>query len=238
VHNDKSTFKVATYNIHRCIGSDELCEPQRILDVILELNADVIGIQEIDSHCITEIGHQLNFIVKRTGYHFVAGPTMFRSEKHYGNALLTRHTIKNIRNLDLSVPGLEPRGAIDVDLEIHGMNYRIITTHLGLKYRERMFQLKHLTDKIFEANEHKTILLGDFNEWLPWVGTTRILKRRFHRVPSSGTFPATKPIFRLDEIYTSMASKLKTHRVHKTKLSQMASDHLPVVAEFILRDVP
>src|SRR4051812_21491073 len=114
------SVKVATYNIHRCVGLDEAYKPERIVKVIKELDPDVLGIQEIDSHCIFEQGHQLNYIVKRTNMHFVAGPTMFRSDAHYGNALLTRHPIKTVTHIDLSVPGFEPRGAIDTELDVCG----------------------------------------------------------------------------------------------------------------------
>jgi endonuclease/exonuclease/phosphatase family metal-dependent hydrolase len=227
----KKSFKIATYNIHRCIGIDDKYNPQRILRVIHELDADIIGIQEIDSHSITEEGHQLGFIIKGTDYDFVAGPTMFRPDAHYGNVLLTKHTVLKVRNIDLSVPGFEPRAAIDVDLSINGLTYRVITTHLGLKYRERLFQIKHLSKKLQDNPQERTIVLGDFNEWWPIMGTTRILKRSVTKISAAGTFPAHRPLFKLDEIYTTIPKCVLGAHVHRSQMAQQASDHLPVLAE-------
>jgi endonuclease/exonuclease/phosphatase family metal-dependent hydrolase len=220
---------LATYNIHRCVGVDRRLNMSRIVDVLKEMNADVVGIQEIDSHSIYEEGHQLNFIARETHYHVVAGPTMFRSDREYGNALLTRYPIKVLRRMDLTIGESEPRSAIDVDLDVDGLHCRVITTHLGLKFRERRFQLRKLfQDVLFNS---PLIIIGDMNEWIPYLGATKIFRSQFGYTTRILSYPSFFPIFGLDQIYVCPGSLLVKTEVHKTPLSKVASDHLPVKAK-------
>ena len=39
---------LASYNIHRCIGSDGRYEPARIRDVLRALDADLVALQEVE----------------------------------------------------------------------------------------------------------------------------------------------------------------------------------------------
>jgi endonuclease/exonuclease/phosphatase family metal-dependent hydrolase len=221
-------LRVATYNIHRCVGTDGRLDMNRIVRVLKEIDADVIGIQEIDSHSIYEEGHQLNYIARLTQYHVVAGPTLLRSDREYGNALLTRFPIKVLRRLDLTMGLSEPRAAMDVDLDIHGIHFRLITTHLGLGYRERRYQLAKLFKGVVFNNP--LIILGDMNEWIPFLGATRIFRKNFGYAKRIFTYPSFLPILGLDQIYVSPGVLLVGAEVHKTPLAKVASDHLPVKA--------
>ena len=106
----------ATYNIHRCTGWDGRYDPERIAGVLKELDADVIALQELNSpdHHGLEL---LNWFSEQTKLRAIAGPTLLHHTGHYGNAVLTRCTEQEIRRVDISQPGREPRGAIDLDLE-------------------------------------------------------------------------------------------------------------------------
>ncbi len=42
-------LSVASYNIHRCVGTDRLYLPRRTAEVIRGVDADLIGLQEVDS---------------------------------------------------------------------------------------------------------------------------------------------------------------------------------------------
>src|SRR5581483_10937782 len=135
----------ASYNIHRCIGLDGRHDPERVACVIDELDTDIIGLQEVESRLGgTPDTHQLNFLAEETGFIAVAGSTILRPDSHYGNALLTRHNVREVRSHDLSVPGREPRGILDVDLDVHGHPLRVLVTHLGLGARERRRQTNML----------------------------------------------------------------------------------------------
>ncbi|WP_332459773.1 endonuclease/exonuclease/phosphatase family protein [Croceicoccus marinus] len=41
-------LKIASYNIHKGVGLDRKCDPDRILSVLAELDADVVALQECD----------------------------------------------------------------------------------------------------------------------------------------------------------------------------------------------
>src|ERR671935_3070981 len=132
---------LATYNIHGCIGRDGVFDPDRILRVLHELDADVVALQEVDSR--EHRGLQvLQCLAAETGMTPIAGPTLLRHARDYGNAVMTRLKIREIRKLDLSLPLHEPRGALDVDLECGGVNLQIIATHLGLNPAERRVQVQ------------------------------------------------------------------------------------------------
>src|SRR5688572_31496289 len=108
---------VASYNIHRCVGLDRRSDEERVARVLEEIDADVVGLQEVESYVGEGDGvHQLNYLAEEAGYHAIAGSTILRKDSHYGNALLTRFPPLEVRTYDVSVKGFEPRGIIDVDL--------------------------------------------------------------------------------------------------------------------------
>jgi endonuclease/exonuclease/phosphatase family metal-dependent hydrolase len=215
-----------TYNIHRCIGSDGRCDPDRIARVLSELRADVIALQEVDSrhHRGLEL---LECLAEQLGLRGIPGPTLLRADGHYGNALLTRLRAREIRRVDLSVPGHEPRGAIDVDLDCSGLIFQVIATHLGLRPTERRFQVQRLLDR-FQMKH--CALMGDLNEWFLWGRPLRWLQALFGKTPHVRTFPSRFPVFALDRVWVRPPESLVTLEVHRSPLARVASDHLPVKA--------
>ena len=158
---------VASYNIHRCYGRDGRCMPGRIADVLRELRADVVAIQEMETQAEGGIG-LLEDLARETGSTMIPGPTMFRSGAHYGNAILTRLPVKSVAQVDLSVPGREPRGAIDVRLDAGVGILRVCASHLGLRPSERRTQVKQLLMQLATEPGDIDVLIGDINEWLLW----------------------------------------------------------------------
>jgi endonuclease/exonuclease/phosphatase family metal-dependent hydrolase len=227
-------LSVASYNIHRCIGTDSLYRPGRIVEVLRRLDADVVGLQEIDAHVMHPEGHQLDLIAKNTGYSFVIGGTLFHDEAEYGNAILSRFPILASEKYDLTVDRREPRGAISIDLEAHGHRFRVINTHLGLKYYERRRQVRALFGILDRDPEIPKILMGDFNEWVPFFGSTLRLFRQFHHARGIRTFPATKPLLCLDQVFIDRKGILAGAKVMHSKLASRASDHLPIKAQLRL----
>ncbi len=228
-------LRAATYNIHSSMGTDGRRDPGRIARVIRRIDPDLIGLQEVDSGYWNRQGEEtVGFLERETGLTAVTGPTLRRRESHYGNALLTRLPVASVRRFDLSVPGYEPRGAIDVSLEFRGSRLRAVVTHFGLKKVERARQIRGLLPLLEDDSADLTILFGDFNEWSVFGPSCRRLNRAMGRAVSRATFPSRLPLFRLDRIWCRPAAALKNLRVEKTFPARKASDHLPLVAEISL----
>jgi len=215
----------ATYNIHRCVGRDGRYDPDRIRDVIKEMDADVVALQEVDSpgrHGL-ELAHWFG---EESKTQVIAGPTLLERKGHHGNAVLTRCRRGEIRLLDLSLPNYEPRGAIDLDLECGGATIQVIATHLGLRPWERRIQVQRLLERV-GAN---CLLMGDFNEWWLWGHPLRRIKAVFGPSPALPTFPSLTPLLALDRIWIRPPAVIERILVHRTPLSTRASDHLPLKA--------
>ena len=230
---EHSLVKVATWNIHMGRGSDGRRDLERVADVIGSLGVDCIGLQEVDNHS-HEAGDDLTRLAAATGMQAVAGPTMVRSGGDYGNALLSRWPVARIVRHDLSVPGREPRGLLQAVIDCPSSPLCLAVTHLGLRPAERRRQVTAILPHLPFDESLPLLLLGDFNEWLPWGRPLRWLHRRFVRTPAPPSFPARWPLFRLDRILTSGPARLQRVRAIATELTRMASDHLPVVAEIDL----
>jgi endonuclease/exonuclease/phosphatase family metal-dependent hydrolase len=227
---------VASYNVHRCIGIDGRYDPERIAAVLGEVDADVVGLQEVDTHRDAR-GHldQLDLLARLTGLTGVAGPTLLHARGRFGNAVLTRWRILAARRHDLSLPAREPRGAVDVDVAPPGSRVlRVIATHLGLRPGDRRFQVWRLLRAIGDDRDTPIVLLGDFNEWRPGASALRRLRARFGRSRAVRTFPSRRPLLALDRIWAQPASALRDVGVHRSPLAQVASDHLPVRATLVL----
>jgi endonuclease/exonuclease/phosphatase family metal-dependent hydrolase len=226
-----SPLVVASYNIHGGFGLDGRRDIGRISRIIKQLGADIIGLQEvecrsnIDSRC-----HQLAELADTTGLTAVGGPTVRKRDGHYGNALLTAWPVLAVRRFDLSVPGREPRGALDVDLNIRGKTARVIVTHLGLRGAERRHQVKRLITALSIEPAGLVIALGDANEWLPAGRPLRTLHATFGKTRAQRTFPSVLPLLALDRIWVRPIGNLLDIRPHATALSRIASDHLPLKA--------
>lgn len=231
-----TTCVVASYNIHRCVGLDGRNDPERIARVIEELNPDVIGLQEVESRFGGSLDiHQLNYLAGETGMHAVAGTTVLRRDSHYGNALLTRHRICEVRTCDVSVGRREPRGILDVDLDVHGERLRVLVTHLGLGSRERRRQTRMLLETVAAHRDEPVVVMSDFNEWFPWRKPLRWMHARLGRQPAPNTFPSVWPVMALDRIWIAPARNLVHIGVHRSKLACVASDHLPLRATITLK---
>ncbi len=222
-------WTVATYNVHEWVGTDGRKDPGRVIRVIRDLEADILALQEA-SFQSGEARFTLKYLIEATGMNAVPGLTLFKKDADFGNMLLSRHPLKATRNLDLSVPGREPRGAIIAEFLIHNSSVTVSTTHLGLRSRERHIQIRRLAKELNPHGRAPLILLGDLNEWNPF---SRVLKRifsHFGRVSTIPTYPSNFPILALDRILVHPRSSLIKICVSKTALTRVASDHLPVKA--------
>jgi endonuclease/exonuclease/phosphatase family metal-dependent hydrolase len=225
-------LRLASYNIHQCVGGDGRRDPGRVADVLRELGADVIGLQEVDARPgLATDSVQMEYLAHALGLRAISGPTIHRHDGHYGNALLTRRPVLDVRHIDLTVYRREPRGAIDVDLDVDGAVVRFIVTHLGLLPGERRAQVRRLMDVLGDRHRQLVILCGDINEWFAVGRPLRWLHGRLGRSPTLATFPAAFPVFALDRIWVRPHNAVVRVGVHATATARAASDHLPLAAE-------
>jgi endonuclease/exonuclease/phosphatase family metal-dependent hydrolase len=224
---------VATYNIHTCVGIDRRYDPDRIVAVLRELGADIIGLQEVDArHRFNRHMDQWDYFAAAMGFHAVAGANISDHRGRFGNALLTRFPIRAVRHIDLSVGSYEPRGAIAAEVVADGRPLRVIVTHLGLRAAERRLQIQRLLHRLIDdsSDAEALLVLGDLNEWRGRRGGVSTLDRRLGRAPAPRTFPSWLPLLPLDRIYAAGALALGGVRVHRSALARTASDHLPLCA--------
>ena len=223
-----ATLRLCSYNIHCGIGRDRRFSEKRILEVLREVDADVIALQEVESRASGV--DMLDLLAKELGFHAVFGSTLLRPDGHYGNGLLARCPIRESNLCDLSWRGREPRGAISADIDCDGHRLRIVATHLGLRPAERREQVTRLINLFRQRPGDRAVLLGDLNEWFLWGRPLRRLHRYFEHTPSPATFPSRMPFLALDRIWTHPRSMLKNLRAHRSRVAAVASDHLPIVA--------
>ncbi|HET9180227.1 MAG TPA: endonuclease/exonuclease/phosphatase family protein [Terriglobia bacterium] len=237
------TLRVATYNIHKCRGLDQRVRPRRIAQVLREIDADIVALQEVVGCGSPMCEDQTCYVADALGYHPAFGENRRHNGAAYGNLLLSRFPIVRWRNYDITTRGREPRGVLRTDVRLpDGCVLHLFNVHLGTAYRERGEQARHLTSLRILCNSELSgtrIVLGDFNEWIPGEAT-RLLSAHFgwarrSRFAHRRTYPCVLPLLRLDHIYFDDTLKLHRLALHRSRKALVASDHLPVVAEFRLQ---
>jgi endonuclease/exonuclease/phosphatase family metal-dependent hydrolase len=216
-------LRIASYNVHGCRGTDGRKDAARIVSVIEELGCDTIGLQEVD--------YRLDYIALKLGMQAVPGLTLERHDGPYGNALITRRKVLDVRRLGFTYSKREPRNALDVDLEVEGETVRVIVTHLGLWSAERRYQVKKILSLVRQTPIHeRVVVLGDINEWLPLGRPLRWMHGLLGKAPYERSFPSRWPLFALDRAWVRPRHALLALKAHRSPLAVIASDHLPVKA--------
>jgi endonuclease/exonuclease/phosphatase family metal-dependent hydrolase len=235
---------VATYNVHACVGTDRRYDPARVAAVLRELGADIVSLQEVGTRRPgANLSDQAAFLAQATGLQIVSGPDRSYRHSRFGNAVLTRLPVLAVRYIDLSVTGCEPRGALDVDLDVGariagGQALRVVATHFGLRGGERRAQTLRLLGAIADiapTDGSAILMMGDLNEWRGRRGGIRALDRELGRAPAPRTFPSWCPILPLDRIYAAPPALVRDVAVHRSPLARLASDHLPLRARLAWR---
>jgi endonuclease/exonuclease/phosphatase family metal-dependent hydrolase len=246
-------IKIATYNIHRAIGTDRRFRPDRIVEVLAEHDPDIVLLQEVDEGAprsreldlAREIADSLSYPF------YVVGHNVSLRKGRYGNATLSKYKIRRERNIDLTVGSRKRRGCQHSSLEIGHQGsspYRleVFNLHLGLSARERRQQIGLLAcSRDFTSVGRKTACLvgGDFNDWRSLLraffveeldfrcATDRESKLGIHGIK---TYPSFAPQGALDRLYVRGRIRQKTASVCRHRVASVASDHLPIFAEFEL----
>ena len=238
-------LRIATYNVHRCIGLDRRIRPERIVQVLRKVEADIVALQEVVS---VEAGsrekHQARFIAEELELEYCSGENRKHKGGAYGNIVLSRFPLIESVNYDLSVPGRERRGCLRADVNLNGAGLlHVFNVHLGTAYLERRHQARKLIDGAILRNEElegRRVMLGDFNEWTRGL-TTRLLSAHLKsadvrtHLQRSRTYPGVLPVLHLDHIYFEDTLEMDALKLHRSRTALVASDHLPLYADFELK---
>ena len=237
------SLRVATYNVHACVGVDGRHDPDRVASVIAELEADIVALQEFTYPAGVAIETRMPVaLTVADAYECVLGPTRRRpgrssvgeggGEECFGNALLTRHRIVDVHRFDLSMEKREPRGAIAATIDVRGTIVHVLAAHLGLRVHERRFQVAQILAYLDSVRHTLVVVLGDFNDWLPGRSVVHVLDDRLGKPPRRpASFPVQWPIVALDRIWVNPLRALRRVGTHATPAARLASDHFPVVAD-------
>jgi len=247
-----ATYRLLTYNVHRCVGLDRRHAPDRIAQVIAEYNPHLIALQEVENrNPRTGSIDQAKVIsdILQTEFHY--HPARQRGEATFGNAVFSRLPMRMIRSAILPrlprVP-VQSRGALWVSIAIDGVEVQIINTHLGLIPRERFQQAGSLVGAEWLSHPGclglPRILCGDFNATSA-SRTYRLLRdslrdvQHDHGRKPASTWPSFFPVLRYDHVFADPQIKVCKVQVPRTRLTAIASDHLPLVLDFqILKEQP
>jgi endonuclease/exonuclease/phosphatase family metal-dependent hydrolase len=214
------------------------------VDVLRAIDADIIALQEVLSFeddnpekC------QFRFFVEELGFHCAFGETRRLKGGPYGNVVLSRFPIRVRQNFDITAPGRERRGCLRTDIQIGSSLLHVFNVHFGTAILEHRQQARRLFDERIVSHgelEGTRIVLGDFNEWIRgMVGPTfkthlqHADVRKYLR--PRRTYPGVLPIFNLDHIYFDPELKLEHLQIYRERPALIASDHLPLVADFRLQ---
>lgn len=224
----QNTLKLMTYNIKNANGMDDVCNFQRIANVINNASPDVVAIQEVDS-MTSRSGQKyvLGEIAERTQMHAYFAPAIDFDGGKYGIGLLTRQVPVRLQTIPL--PGREEaRALILAEFE----DYIYCCTHMSLTEEDRMESLKIV--KSFTAPYKKPLFLaGDMNAE-PESDFIKELQKDFQILsnPKQHTYPAPEPKETIDYIATLKSNANGFALISARVLNEpMASDHRPILVE-------
>lgn len=232
-------LRVVTYNVHRCRGVDRRLRPDRIAAVLADIDADVVALQEVVGTGPRHEG-QAAQLGAMLGMGWVMAPTRKYRGHLYGNVVLSRLPIVRHTQWDLTWQTCEPRGCQRVDIDAGGKPFHIYNVHLGTAVLERRTQAARLAHIVTDRRTHgPKIVLGDFNEWLRGLTADALggvlqsvdLTKHLRR---GRTYPSFFPVLHLDHIYYDGPLAVEAVSLPRTRLSLVASDHLPLVADIAL----
>jgi endonuclease/exonuclease/phosphatase family metal-dependent hydrolase len=240
--------RIMTYNVHRCVGVDRKLDVQRIAAVIAQARPDIVALQELDVGRPRTGGvDQAHAIAARLGMAFHFNAALKVEEEQYGDAILASGELTLVKAGPLpgshALKGLEPRGALLVEIELGGRRLQVLNTHLGLVPHEQRAQAAALAGPDWLGSSRRRdplILLGDFNAtphysaYRTLAGALSAARLSVGAERASPTFPSRFPVLAIDHVFVSEDVRVQAVRAVGVPLARAASDHLPLVVDFSL----
>lgn len=246
-------LRLLTYNIHRAIGVDRRFRPDRIVEILAHHAADVVLLQEVDEGAprSRELDLARELAVAAGYSHYAVGHNVRLRRGRYGNATLSRFPILRERNIDLSIDDRKRRGCQHTTIRIetvrgHAHELEVFNVHLGLSARERARQIGLLvrSGEFRLLDPAQTCVVGgDFNDWRSLLHPVFVDILGFSCVSGDEgterrrlrTYPSFSPTGGLDRLYYRGGLRRLEAAVCRLATARVASDHLPVIADFELR---
>jgi len=222
-------MRVMTYNIRGGWGMDGGWSTERIADIVLEQAADIVCLQEVHQRLPpSRFVDQPARLQKALGLPVVFQANLRLGVGGYGLALVSRYPVNTVQN-HLLPSVREQRGALEVSLTTPIGPLTVFCTHWGLNGAER--QAARLAELV-AAVPGSVLVCGDFNEDAGAPGLRLLLSQTGLQDADVGkrrlTYPADTPAARIDYVlYPPELTLQNVFPVHS-----LASDHLPLVAEF------
>ena len=239
------SFTIMTYNVHRLIGNDRHASASRIARVIDSCQPDIVALQELpgartrpeEGGACQDLAHELALLVSSQRHFFL-------ERERCGNVVFSRFPLRLVRAGGLhphtSRRSIVPRGALWVEIDVCGQLLQLVNTHLGLTPRERSSQARVLTGEEWLSHPEcrpPVVLCGDFNA-LPSSSILKRLKIVLRDEQESlklghtqWTFPSHLPMVRFDHLFASPELIVESVQIPQTRLTRVASDHLPLVVK-------
>ena len=252
---DTPSITVASYNMRKAIGTDRRRNPQRVLDVLHEIDADVVALQEADKRFGGRASAMPHELIDEHGLykpvHFglrhrrtlerIPGGLGDKAEKliklrtrnigWHGNALLVKRHIGVLDVSAIDLPTLEPRGAVMAELLIGDRALRVIGMHLDLSGLWRRRQMRAILHAIAgRVQKMPTVLMGDTNDWRDVNGCLKEIGPNYQVAPTGPSFHTRRPVACLDRIIVHNDLTIEDAGVHTSDAANRASDHLPIWA--------
>ncbi|TPG08464.1 endonuclease/exonuclease/phosphatase family protein [Sphingomonas oligophenolica] len=225
-------IKVASYNIHKGVGLDRRRNPDRIVEVLREIDADIITLQEADLRFgDREAVLPLHLLAEHSDWQPVQFGMRARSLGWHGNAMLIRKSAQLIDCEAIHLPSLEPRGSVMADVRTAIGIVRVVGMHLDLSGLWRRRQAAAIMAHVDSCtHRHPAVLMGDLNEWTVAAGCLKDFARDYAVAATGPSFHSRRPVGRLDRIMASRELRIVDCGVHRTAAARKASDHLPIWA--------
>ncbi|MBN9308567.1 MAG: endonuclease/exonuclease/phosphatase family protein [Devosia sp.] len=229
-------IKFVSYNIRKSLGTDRRRQPERIMQILGELDADIVALQEVDRRFgqrATTLSPEL--IVDFTGYMPVRFGIREQSLGWHGNVLLVKKGLQVTNQQRIELPAFEPRGAVMADVTVGHERIRVVGMHLGLIGNWRLKQAEAVVGYLEKLEDRMpTVIMGDLNQWAQDGGCLAEFARHHDIIPLGPSFHSRRPMLPLDRIITSRDFRLEGAGVHRSALARTGSDHLPVWAALSL----
>ncbi|MCA5005860.1 endonuclease/exonuclease/phosphatase family protein [Sphingobacterium bovistauri] len=228
-----------TYNIHHgAPANSKEVSLENIAKVIKKSGADIVALQEVDVN-VARSGNlnQAAELAKLLSMYYYFSKSIDFGGGEYGVAILSKYKLTNTRNELLLMPVAgEQRSVALATIQLPGNVFvEFGSTHLDLNVPNRTAQVEQL-NSISRRLNRSLMIGGDYNAE-PYSDEMVKLKKEFNLACNNSyplTFPVINPTKSIDFMtFNKIASSIFTVASVKAMNGEYASDHLPLVVEFI-----